>query len=429
MINLVTFIMCMLYTYSFMFIFKRLLGNVKFKFSSELKYLILIALIYFILKDISVKSVLLWIYYTVIQLSLFFLYKDMYKERKFEFFLYYIVTFWIFQVSDIMTGIIISKWSVLGSILAESMVIAIITLQSIVILISILLSSIIPYIKIINKKICMKENKLFWIYTNILILVYSTLIHYYNKVFDTQSVIIISIFVLCLFLFISYFVFIALNNLYVEKSIRNYVEMYNAVIEETLENMKIYRHDHKNILLSIGGFLDNDDITELKKYFYENINENENINSKNLDGIVNIKNRPVRGLIYAKIAKSDSSQINLNINVKDEIENFYIKDIDMCKILGILIDNAIEACVESKEKLLNIGIWNDDSEIYIIVSNSFKEKPEIHKISEKGYSTKGSDRGLGFSIVQDLNERKYSNMLINKRIEDSLFTVEVIIQK
>lgn len=428
MINLIIFIMNMIFTYSFIFVFKKLVGDVKFKPLSELKYVALISTVYFILGHISVKPVQLWIYYTMIELSLFFLYKEIYKEKKFEFFLYYILTFWIFQIADIITGTTVNKWPILGKILSQSMMLSIVTVQIIVILISILLSRIIPYIQGINKKTYMKEDKLFWIYTNVMIFVYILLIYYYSKFPNAESIVVVSVFVLCVFLFISYFALIALNSLYIERNIRNHVEMYNDVIEESLENMKIYRHDQKNILLSIGGFLENDNIVELKKYFYENIDKNESVDNKNLDGLVNIKNRPVKGLIYAKIAKANSAQINLNINIKDEIENFYIKDIDMCKILGILIDNAIEACCGSKEKLLNIGIWNDDSEIYIIVSNSFKEKPVIHKMSEKGYSTKGSDRGLGLSIVKDLNERNYPNMTINKQIEDSLFIIEIIIK-
>lgn len=430
MINLYGFIMNVFTTYSFIFVFKKLVGNPKLKILSEIKYLILIATVYISLDSLSTKTIKLWVYYMMIELSLIFLYKEIYKEKKFEFFLHYIITFWVFQIADIIKGVIISKWSVLGKVLVDNITLSMVIPQVMVIIISTLLARILIFIKNIDKKrVYMKKNRLFWIYTNLMISLYMVFIHYYNKASGNQIIIIVSIFVICLFLFISYFAFIVLNSMYVEKNIRNYVEIYNDVIEESLYNMKVYRHDQKNILLSIGGFLEKDDIVGLKKYFYESINKSEKVDNKNLDGLVNIKNRPVKGLIYAKIASADSAQINLNIDIKNEIEEFFIKDIDMCKILGILIDNAIESCVESKEKLLNIGIWNDESEIYIVVSNSFKEKPKIYKIFEKGYSTKGRDRGLGLNIVKGLNEKTYQNMDMNIKIEDELFIMELIIEK
>lgn len=429
MINLYGFIMTFLFTYSFIFIFKKLGDNTNINIFLELKYVIMISIIDFILDGLTTKSFKLWIYYILLQVAIYFLYKEIYKEQKFEFFLYYILTFWIFQIADIFTGMLVNISFILNYILNKSIFLSIIIPQFIVILIAILLTTIISNVKNIDRKILIQENKLFWIYTNIMIMVYMILIHYYNNTTDTQNIIIISIIVLCFFLFISYFMFITLNKLYIEKNTRNYIEIYNGVIEESLENMRIYKHDQKTILLSIGGFLNNDDMEGLKKYFYEDIAKNQYMDNKILSGLANIQNSPVKGLIYAKITKATSNQINLYINIKNTVESFFIKDIDMCKILGILIDNAIEASVESKGKLLNIGIWNEESEVYIIVSNSFKNEPVIHKIFEKGYSTKGLNRGLGLNIVRDLIESKYRNIDINTKIKNKLFNIEIIIKK
>ena len=429
MYNIYNFIMTFFFTYSFVFIFKKLGNNAKHNISLELKYIIMVSIIDFILDDLATKSFKLWIYYILLQIVIYFLYKEIYKEQKFEFFLYYILTFWIFQISDILTGMLMNISVTLNYLLNKNTFLSITMSQFIVILIAILLTTIISNIKNIDRKICIQENKLFWIYTNIMVMVYMMLIYYYNNTTNTQNIIIISIIVLCFFLFISYFMFITLNKLYIEKNTRNYIEMYNGVIEESLENMNIYKHDQKNILLSIGGFLNNNDIEGLKKYFYEDIVKNQYIDNKILVGLVNIQNSPVKGLIYAKITKATSNHINLYINIKDTVESFFIKDIDMCKMLGILIDNAIESSVESKEKLLNIGIWKEESEVYIVVSNSFKNEPVIHKIFEKGYSTKSLNRGLGLNIVRDLIESKYRNMNINTKIENNLFNIEIIIKK
>lgn len=193
--------------------------------------------------------------------------------------------------------------------------------------------------------------------------------------------------------------------------------------------MRAFKHDHKNIVLAIGGFLDTNDIEGLKKYFYENIDNNQYIDDKTFYGLNNIKNNPVKGLIYSKILSAISKNINLNIHIEDSIDNFIIKDVDICRILGIVIDNAIDASTESNQKILTIVILSDESEISIIISNSFKDKPITYKIFEKGYSTKGENRGLGLSIVRKLNEKKYPNMDISTKIEKKLFYMEIILKK
>ncbi len=425
MTNLYDLIMMSCFTYSFIFVFKKLAGYRNVNVNLEIKLIFIISIIDSILNNIAIKSIKLGIYYILLEICLYFIY----EKKQFKFFISYISTFWIFQISDICTGLLLYKNTNIVNFLNTNSYFNIVAPYLIVILIAILLSNLILKLNNINKSLHIKENRLLWVYTNIIIIVYMVLIHYYNNATNTKNIIIISIFVLCFFLFISYFIFIVLNKLYIEKNERNYIEMYNQIIEESLNNMNSFKHDHKNIVVSISGFLESNDIDGLKKYFYENIAKNEHIDNKNLIGLINIRNSPVKGLIYAKISNAISKGINLNINIENSVDNFILKDIDICKILGILIDNAIESSVESNDNILNIGISSDNSEIYIIISNSFKEKPITHKIFEKGYSTKGDNRGLGLSIVRELNERKYPNMGISTKIKDNLFHMEIILKK
>lgn len=425
MTNLYDFIMMSCFTYSFIFVFKKLSGYRNANLDLEIKLIVVISIIDSILSSIVTKSIELGIYYILLEICLYFIY----EKKQFKFFISYISTFWIFQIADICTGLLLYENTLVVNILNKNIFFSVVISQLAVIFIAIILATVISKANNINNSLHIKENRLLWVYTNIIIIVYMELIHYYNNATNTKNIIIISILVLCFFLFISYFIFIVLNKLYIEKNERNYIEMYNQIIEESLNNMNSFKHDHKNIVVSIGGFLESNDINGLKKYFYTNIANNEYTDNKNLRGLINIRNSPVKGLIYAKSSKAISKEINLNINIENSIDNFILKDIDICKILGILIDNAIESSVESEQKILNIGISNDESEIYIIISNSFKNKPITHKIFEKGYSTKGENRGLGLSIVRQLNEKKYPNMSISAKINENLFHMEIILKK
>lgn len=411
------------FTYSFIYVFQKLSRYKNSNVNLKIKCVLLISIIDFILNSIAIKPIKLGVYYILLEICLYLIY----EKKQFNFFISYILTFWIFQISDICLGLLLSKNTLLLNILNNG--IYAIGTQLIVVFIAIILANCVSKINNINKTSNLKENNLLWTYTNIMIIVYMVLIHYYNISPNTENIIIFSIFVLCFFLFMSYIIFSVLNKLYIEKNEKYYIERYNQIIEESLNNMRKFKHDHKNIVLAIGGFLDTNDIEGLKKYFYENIDNNQYIDDKTLYGLNNIKNSPVKGLIYAKILSAISKGINLNIHIEDSIDNFIIKDVDICRILGIVIDNAIEASTESNQKILTIVILSDESEISIIISNSFKDKPITYKIFEKGYSTKGENRGLGLSIVRELNEKKYPNMDISTKTEKKLFYMEIILKK
>lgn len=411
------------FTYSFIYVFQKLSRYKNSNINLKIKCVLLISIIDFILNSIAIKPIKLGVYYILLEICVYLIY----EKKKFNFFFSYILTFWIFQISDICLGFLLSKNKLLLNILNNG--IYAIGTQLIVVFIAIILANYVSKINNINKKSNLKENNLLWTYTNIMIIIYMVLIYYYNISSNTENIIIFSIFVLCFFLFISYIIFSVLNKLYIEKNEKYYIERYNQIIEESLNNMRAFKHDHKNIVLAIGGFLDTNDIEGLKKYFYENIDNNQYIDDKTFYGLNNIKNNPVKGLIYSKILSAISKNINLNIHIEDSIDNFIIKDVDICRILGIVIDNAIDASTESNQKILTIVILSDESEISIIISNSFKDKPITYKIFEKGYSTKGENRGLGLSIVRKLNEKKYPNMDISTKIEKKLFYMEIILKK
>ncbi|WFD09947.1 sensor histidine kinase [Tepidibacter hydrothermalis] len=424
MINVYDFIMTGLFSYFFIYVFKKFEGNIEKNLRLEVKYVLLITLVDFIMNIVAVKPIRLGVYYILLEVAIYYII----RKKKDNFFLSYILTFWIFQIADIGAGLFLYKSNIVPKVLTENMYFNIIIPNILVVAVSIVLCNILLKFKEINKKIISEEEKFLWVYINAFILVYMSYIYMYNDSKNMQNIITVT-FVLVFFLFISYLIFMVMNKLDIEKSEKKYIQIYNNIIEESLDSMREYKHDQNNILLSIGGFLAKDDMNGLKKYFYEDICKNQKINNKKLYGLNKINNSPIKGLMSFKVSKAISNKINLNIDISDDISNFYVEDIDMCKIFGILLDNAMEASMESYEKILNIGISNKKSEINIIISNSFKNKPDINKIFDKGYSTKGENRGLGLNTVKKLSKTKYTNMCINTRIEYELFKVELILKK
>ncbi|WP_099189877.1 sensor histidine kinase [Tepidibacter mesophilus] len=272
-------------------------------------------------------------------------------------------------------------------------------------------------------------DKIFSIYIVFLIMVFTVIIYYYEKIDKNLNKFImfsILLFICCVLL--SYFIYLIVDKLYKEKSQKKDIQLYANMIEESLENMRVFKHDYRNILMCISGYIASKNIEGLEKYFYENLVNDKYINN-NIHGIINIKNIPLKGLINVKASKASSLGIDFNLNIENYIEDFIIKEVDICKIFGILIDNAIEASEESKDKIININMNENNKSIIIEISNSYNLKPDLNNIYIKGYSTKGRDRGLGLDIIKKMKDNKYRNLSINTYIKEDLFNQKIIIDK
>ena len=180
----------------------------------------------------------------------------------------------------------------------------------------------------------------------------------------------------------------------------NYLEQYEKEIEE---KRKIV-HDFKNQLIVINGYADPSN-TKLKEYISEIIKENRVIRDNYL--VKNIDKIPsgLKGLIYYKFSQLDKS-MNIDLLIKKKIKEF--DDLnskvnkDVIKIVGILLDNAIESARASNDKYISLEMKKEDNKILIIIENSTDKKVDTSKIMGTGFSTKGKNRGYGLSIVNDI---------------------------
>ena len=420
--RLLDVLMMFLYTYSVVCIFRKFAESKAPRLGIEIVFVLFITIIDSILNVTIAKTAELGIYYLLIELYLYFTY----GREKLKFFISFILTFCIFQISDICAGVVFQSLMMSGHS-SMHLYLQIIMPQVFVIVIACILSKLAS--KVYNANFNISEDKLLLVYTNVVLIVFMILVQYNNISKDTGQVMVVSLLLICFFLLISHFLFMILSKLYREKNEKKYIEMYNKIIEDSLENMKEFKHDYRNTLMSIGGFIESGNMDELKSYFNNNILKAQNAHNQNILGLANIKNKAVKGLLYGKISELIALNIDVNINIESEIDSFVIKDIDICKIIGILIDNAIEASLNAEKKVVYLGILNTDEDIYVILANTYGEQPILANIFNKGYSTKGINRGLGLSIIRDLNEKKYNNMDIKTALKDDMFNIEIIIKK
>lgn len=239
-----------------------------------------------------------------------------------------------------------------------------------------------------------------------------------------------SIFLLLFFLFLIYL--IVYNKYMVIKEVKKTEELLDmmSIYEKRIDEDRIIRHEMLNNLLALKSFKDKN-----SKDFDKTLDDFIMTCSNKSVGVKNIYKLPpgLKGIVYYKMNIASDKKINYNINISKQVniklekEN-YKEYVSLCKILGIIIDNAIEASEKTKDKLLIIDAYNEKDGIVIEVTNSCKEKDmDISSLYKKGYSSKGNNRGFGLHIARMLlKNSKYLKM--EQECVNNLFTTKIIIK-
>ena len=156
----------------------------------------------------------------------------------------------------------------------------------------------------------------------------------------------------------------------------------------------------------------------LSKYYSQiqkDINKVNNLGALNPDSI---NNPAIFTLIASKYNKALEYGIEMNINVFLDLNTLNMKIYEFTRILGILLDNSIEAAKECDEKLINLEIRNDDNRNrqILLIENTYLDKDvDTEKIYEKNYSTKAGNSGLGlWEVRKILKKNNNLNLFTNK---------------
>ena len=200
------------------------------------------------------------------------------------------------------------------------------------------------------------------------------------------------------------------------------------VVESMVTSNRKYRHDLKNALLGLSGLITEDN-SEAKSFIAGMMDDNDSkASNSGFTNIENIQNRVLREIIYDKIAYAEDKGTSLKLAVLKPIGNLPVDMIVFSKIMGSLMDNAIEASAQHKKPVV-FGYLEDSQAFTLTVINEIEgPTPSVDQIFREGYSTKGVDRGLGLSNVKEMVAAEPS-LNLTTIIDRSQFIQELTVSK
>lgn len=196
-----------------------------------------------------------------------------------------------------------------------------------------------------------------------------------------------------------------------EKVSKKYDELLDVMknYESDIEEQRTLRHETKNEFATIKCKLqDKEDNKTIIEYIDSVIGEKGKASSTKYSKFKYLPSNGLKGFFYYKFIEAEKKGINVSINISKQIENSFLKDIDtkdfkdLARIVGVYLDNAIEASSTSEDKKLGIEMYLIKEKIELIITNTFNNEINLDKIGKESFSTKGKHRGHGLLLVNKI---------------------------
>lgn len=196
-----------------------------------------------------------------------------------------------------------------------------------------------------------------------------------------------------------------------EKVSKKYDELLDVMknYESDIEEQRTLRHETKNEFATIKCKLqDKEDNKTIIEYIDSVIGEKGKASSTKYSKFKYLPSNGLKGFFYYKFIEAEKKGINVSINISKQIENSFLKDIDtkdfkdLARIVGVYLDNAIEASSTSEDKKPGIEMYLIKEKIELIITNTFNNEINLDKIGKESFSTKGKHRGHGLLLVNKI---------------------------
>jgi len=200
---------------------------------------------------------------------------------------------------------------------------------------------------------------------------------------------------------------------------------YMGECEQQQSAMRKFKHDYQNILISIDSFLDAGDLSGLKQYYAEKIKPASDVIVQSdfaLEQLSKIKVQEIKSILATKLIMAQNLRIDARVEVVEEIDHIPVDSVSLVRILGIILDNAIEELAQLGEGQLTVACYKGKKVVNIVVQNTCRvDLQDLRKLGQSGFSTKGEGRGLGLSNLAELVDLHAKDISLQTSIKGGNF--------
>ncbi len=208
---------------------------------------------------------------------------------------------------------------------------------------------------------------------------------------------------------------------------------YTEKLEKEERKLRKFKHDYQNMLLSLKELADFEDRNEFKQgvmnleeYFNVRFASNEIWGFNDFD---NLKNPYVKSIFISKVQDMRNMKITAEFSCPKIIEDIDIPVFDLVRVLGITLDNAVEAVSGNSDGRIAMNIMKVRGAVKFVISNTVTgpHKP-VGKLIQEGYTTKSRHHGLGLGNIRDIRKEN-GNLFVSYKYEEDMFVATITVQQ
>lgn len=257
--------------------------------------------------------------------------------------------------------------------------------------------------------------------------------------FIINYIVIIGCVSLCIYSFynksitnISNFIFMGLLIIYINFNVfKNFNINKKIVYIQTLESdrnrlstendrIRTFKHDFNNIIQAMNGYIQTEDIPSLKTYIKKMIKDVNDTDDSKIGNEFLLNNKAITNLLKSKNVKAKKENIDIKFEIMFELKLLKKYEYELIRVLGIFLDNAIEAERDEENKVIEVLFFKDANCKRIIIENTCTKNVDIEKIYTKEFSTKKGNTGLGLWEVKNFVDNN-PNFSLETTLENNCF--------
>lgn len=194
------------------------------------------------------------------------------------------------------------------------------------------------------------------------------------------------------------------------------LQKYYAEVENMFTKMRGWRHDYRHHIQTMKIHAANGEFEDVVKYL-----DLLDDDLTNVETVIRTGNRMADAILNSKLSLAAERKIKVKARAEIPV-SLTVSELDLCIVIGNLLDNAMEACMElpEEERLIRIYMEMKGNYLYLALTNTAAGAKQ-HRF----LSTKGEGHGFGIARV-DAIVKKYGGY-VTRASEDEAFSTEILL--
>ena len=205
------------------------------------------------------------------------------------------------------------------------------------------------------------------------------------------------------------------------------LERQQAISRSLLVNLRYFRHNMINMLYGFEGMILNGEIGDLQDYYREMTLKCALVNNENIAALEKVRHPAVSALLLHAVNWARELELPLNLYIQDGVLfGRGLRSGELCQVLGVLVDNAIEAASAAAERFVSVEIRRVGSAVEIIVKNTYAGTVRQSDLLSGGHSTKEGHQGQGLNSCYALLQKK-RHVLLNFFVSEQYVQAQLLL--